>query len=125
MEKPHTPSVPEVIKGRMKKFLIILSLAVFLGGWLYFYKIHRTPSAIEYTDITSTQLKTMLQKKDFYFINVHTPYEGEIEKTDAFIPYDRIDENLNKFPKDLTIITATKDRHQLVRGRPFTPRVFR
>ena len=65
----------------MKKFLIILSLAVFLGGWLYFYKIHRTPSAIEYTDITSTQLKTMLQKKDFYFINVHTPYEGEIEKT--------------------------------------------
>jgi len=85
---------------KMKKFLIILFLAVFLGSWLYFYKIHQTPSAFEYTDITSDQLKTMLQNKDFYFVNVHTPYEGEIEKTDAFIPYDRIDENLNKFPKD-------------------------
>ena len=85
---------------KMKKFLIILFLAVFLGGWLFFYKIHRTPSAIEYTDITSTQLKTMLQNKDFYFINVHTPYQGEIEKTDAFIPYDQIDKNPNKLPED-------------------------
>ena len=42
----------------------------------------------------------MLKNKDFYFVNVHTPYEGEIEKTDAFIPYDEIENNLNKLPKD-------------------------
>lgn len=42
----------------------------------------------------------MLKNKDFYMVNVHNPYEGEIEKTDAFISYDEIDKNLDKLPKD-------------------------
>jgi len=53
-----------------------------------------------YTDINSDELKAMLEKKDFAFINVHIPYEGEIANTDAFIPYDQIDQNLDKLPKD-------------------------
>lgn len=53
-----------------------------------------------YKDITSDELYTMLTNKDFYFVNVHIPYEGEIEKTDAFIPYNEIDKNLDKLPKD-------------------------
>jgi len=53
-----------------------------------------------YTNVTSAQLKTMLAQKDFYFVNVHIPYEGEIEKTDAFIPYDKIGENLSNLPAD-------------------------
>ncbi|OGG03844.1 hypothetical protein A2W14_04865 [Candidatus Gottesmanbacteria bacterium RBG_16_37_8] len=84
----------------MNKIVYITLLSLFLGGWLYIYKIHRIPTEIKYTDITSNQLKTMLQKKDFYFVNVHVPYEGEIEKTDAFIPYNEIEKNLEKLPKD-------------------------
>ncbi len=42
----------------------------------------------------------MLDKKDFTFINVHIPYEGEIAKTDAFVPYDEIDKNLDTLPAD-------------------------
>ncbi len=66
------------------------------------YKSHqnRFATPAKYTDITSDQLKEMLNNKDFYFVNVHTPYEGEIEKTDAFIPYNEIDKNLDKLPKD-------------------------
>jgi rhodanese-related sulfurtransferase len=45
-------------------------------------------------------LNEMLKKKDFLFVNVHTPYEGEIEKTDVLIPYDKIDQNINKLPAD-------------------------
>src|SRR3989344_387582 len=53
-----------------------------------------------YKNITSQELKEMLTNKDFYFINVHIPYEGEIEKTDAFIPYNEIEKNLDKLPKN-------------------------
>ena len=85
----------------MNKIVYITLLSLFLGGWLYIYKIHQTPPTLQkYSDITSDQLKTMLQKKDFYFVNVHVPYEGEIEKTDAFIPYNEIEKNLEKLPKD-------------------------
>lgn len=50
--------------------------------------------------LTGAELAEMLKQKDFFFVNVHTPYAGEIEKTDAFIPYDKIGENLDKLPKD-------------------------
>ena len=55
---------------------------------------------IKYTDISSDELKQMLQNKDLYLVNVHVPYEGEIEPTDAFVPYDQIEQNLDKLPQD-------------------------
>lgn len=53
-----------------------------------------------YTNVAPTQLKQMLAAKDFVLINVQIPYAGEIEKTDAFIPYNEIEQNLSKFPSD-------------------------
>ncbi len=50
--------------------------------------------------VSAKQLATMLKKKDFTFINVHTPYEGEIPNTDTFIPYDAIVANSSSLPKD-------------------------
>ena len=49
---------------------------------------------IKFTTLTSIQLAAMLEKKDFFFVNVHTPYEGEIKDTDAFIVFDQIADNL-------------------------------
>lgn len=84
----------------MSKYIYIFLLTAFVGGWLYIYRIHQTPVQQKYTDITTDQLHKMLKNKDFYFVNVHIPYEGEIEKTDAFIPYNEIEKNLDKLPKD-------------------------
>jgi rhodanese-related sulfurtransferase len=53
-----------------------------------------------YTNITPQELETMLGKKDFVLVNTHIPYEGEINPTDAFVPYDALDENLGKLPSD-------------------------
>ena len=53
-----------------------------------------------YYDISPDYLNAMLKKKDFLFINVHIPYEGEIEKTDLFIPFDRIQNVLEQLPQD-------------------------
>jgi phage shock protein E len=53
-----------------------------------------------YTRVSPAELTTMMAKKDFPLINVHVPYEGELEGTDKFIPYDQIAANLDKLPSD-------------------------
>jgi rhodanese-related sulfurtransferase len=53
-----------------------------------------------YTNVTPVQLKEMLKHKDFFFVNVHIPYEGEIEPTDAQIPYDQTPQQLSQYPAD-------------------------
>jgi rhodanese-related sulfurtransferase len=50
--------------------------------------------------IAQAQLAQMLARKDFLFVNVHVPYDGEIERTDLFIPFDHIADNLDKLPSD-------------------------
>ncbi|OGN94167.1 MAG: hypothetical protein A2Y88_04025 [Chloroflexi bacterium RBG_13_48_10] len=51
-----------------------------------------------YTDVSVAELQTMLENKDFTFINVHVPFEGDIPGTDLSIPYDQIEQNLDKLP---------------------------
>lgn len=53
-----------------------------------------------YNDVSVAGLREMLQDKDFPLVNVHIPYEGEIEGTDLFIPYDEVEAHLDKLPAD-------------------------
>ena len=53
-----------------------------------------------YRVIIVTQLKSMLDNKNFLLVNVHIPYEGEIRGTDLFVPYNEIEQNLSKLPAD-------------------------
>ncbi len=53
-----------------------------------------------YTDVSAVGLSAMLEAKDFPLVNVHIPYEGEIEKTDLFIPFNEIEQNLDRLPDD-------------------------
>jgi len=64
-----------------------------------------TKNADGYVDISVEQLAAMLQSKDFTFVNVHIPYEGEIAQTDLFIPFDQIADYLGQLPgKDEPIV---------------------
>ena len=54
----------------------------------------------EYTDISVSELKSMLENKDFFFVNVHIPFEGDIADTDISIPFDEITQNLDKLPQE-------------------------
>ena len=57
------------------------------------------PSA-GFQNLDPDTLAEMLSAKDFLLINVHIPYEGEIEPTDLFIAYDEIEQHLDQLPAD-------------------------
>ena len=53
-----------------------------------------------YTDVNVAELQTMLANKDFTFVNVHIPFEGNIANTNLSIPYNEIEQNLEQLPGD-------------------------
>lgn len=48
-----------------------------------------------YNNISADELKTILNTKDFVFVNVHIPFEGNIADTDLSIPYNQIADPAN------------------------------
>jgi rhodanese-related sulfurtransferase len=87
-------AMPEITR-RSALLLAAAGAAGMFGGRLRAFAAEGS-----FTTVTSEQLAAMLQRKDFFFVNVHTPYEGEIKNTDAFIVFDKIADNLDKLPKD-------------------------
>jgi rhodanese-related sulfurtransferase len=69
-------------------------------GWPSIGLAHAGEAQAGFVTIASDELAQMLAHKDFYFVNVHIPYEGEIALTDAFIAFDNIAENLDRLPHD-------------------------
>lgn len=59
-----------------------------------------------YTSVLPARLSEVLRAKDFVLVNVHVPYEGEIDGTDLFIPFDVVANQLGKLPplKDARIV---------------------
>ncbi|MDT8304916.1 MAG: rhodanese-like domain-containing protein [Anaerolineae bacterium] len=59
-----------------------------------------------YTDVSVEGLALLMEEDEFPLINVHIPYEGEIEGTDQFIPFNEIEQNLAKLPanKDARVV---------------------
>ena len=54
----------------------------------------------EYTNVSVVEIQTTLEDKDFVFVNVHIPFEGDIPDTDLSIPFDQIDQNLDQLPAE-------------------------
>ena len=53
-----------------------------------------------YKNMTTDKLNGQLKNKDFTLIDVHIPEQEHIKGTDAFIPYDKIENQLDKLPSD-------------------------
>lgn len=84
--------------NRLRSALLAVAMA---GG--VFVPITNLPAkaqeqSLGFETITPDQLAQRLAHKDFTFINVHVPYEGEIAQTDNFIPFDQIAAHLDKLP---------------------------
>jgi len=63
-------------------------------------KILSPASVAGVKSVDPKKLTQMLKQKNFTLINVHTPYEGEIAKTDTFIPYSEMVANSTSLPSD-------------------------
>lgn len=79
---------------------LLICTPILLGVMPGTLQAQEQASTQDFGILKSAELAAALQKKDFLLINVHVPYEGEIADTDAFIPFDKIADNLDKLPKD-------------------------
>ena len=53
-----------------------------------------------WTNVTPDQLAGMMTHKDFALVNVKTPYIGEIDGTDLYIPYDQLNVRASALPSN-------------------------
>lgn len=53
-----------------------------------------------YKNISVDQLEIQMDQKDFTLINVHIPYQGEIDGTDLLIPFNAVNQYKNLLPKN-------------------------
>lgn len=95
-----------IVRKQWFVVLIFMGLLAACGGQAPTPAVTSAPAAkveVEggsYTNVTPQQLAEMLKQNDFFFVNVHIPYEGEIEPTDAQIPYDQTTQQLSQYPSD-------------------------
>lgn len=85
---------------------IFVSVVVILTFVMFLNQCGSTPRSTSgdgYKIINSSELKAMMEDKDFTLINVHIPYAGDIPGTDMSIPYNEIGEKLD-LPKDSRIV---------------------
>ena len=50
--------------------------------------------------MTVDELNEQLKNKNFVLVDVHIPEQKHIDGTDAFIPYDEVENQLDKLPSD-------------------------
>ena len=51
-------------------------------------------------ELSAKKLNEITEEDGVFLVNVHSPYEGEIAGTDAFIAYDEMKANVDKLPQD-------------------------
>jgi phage shock protein E len=75
--------------------LLTAAMAVGLGA----LAAGAAPSGEPFARLDPAAFEQHMKNEQAMVINVHVPYQGELEGTDAFIPYDKIEDD-PRLPKD-------------------------
>lgn len=85
---------------------IVIALILILGGFLFIFSLGNedNDSFVTQSDnvfkVSSQEFDQLAQQEDAFILDVHTPEQTHIPDTNAFIPFDQIDDNLDKLPED-------------------------
>lgn len=50
--------------------------------------------------ISPAELNQLMQAEDIFLVDVHTPKQRHIKGTDLFIPYNKVEQHIDKLPSD-------------------------
>lgn len=87
-----------------KKFLTILVVIIGVVG-LWFVNqnkktVNSSVSNIEINSVNAVEFAKLAENESSFLLDVHIPEQTHIPGTDAFIPYNEIQQNIDKLPQD-------------------------
>ncbi len=83
----NTKTITAIIIGVIVAFLLYNSYILF-------------PKEKAFISVSPKEFYRMIQEEDVFVIDVHVPRQKHIPGTDAWIPYDRIEELVDRLPED-------------------------
>ena len=92
----------------MKNKIIIFVVFVLITAGVYFYtqisqsteQNASTMSSADIQLINPSKFDELAAKPETFVLDVHTPEQTHISDSDAFIPYDKLEENKDQLPAD-------------------------
>ena len=89
---------------KIRNFIFIMVLLVVASCTNSYTKesanANKLGSSNNYRNMTVDELNQQLKNKEFALVDVHIPEQKHINGTDTFIPYDDIENQLDKLPSD-------------------------
>jgi rhodanese-related sulfurtransferase len=77
----------------MRNNFIFISLIILITGCQF-----QKPEYLKM--ISPAELHRAMQDSDIFLVDVHTPQQRHIKGTDLFIPYNEVENHLDKLPQD-------------------------
>jgi rhodanese-related sulfurtransferase len=97
-----------IIKINGKIISVILLILLIIIGYVFTRIQTRIVSTVDRNNkvigLNPIEFEKMINKPNTFLLDVHIPEQKHIDGTDVFIPYNEIDRNLSKLPKDKNTI---------------------
>jgi rhodanese-related sulfurtransferase len=89
----------------MNKRIITLVIVVLIGGGLYYTNQFNNKDVSDSMEpaaqlINPDEFDELTAQSDVFVLDVHTPEQTHINKSDTFIPYDQLEEQSDRLPTD-------------------------
>lgn len=88
---------------KSSKYIMITLIVLGLGALVYLNKAKTNASNTDelgFNSVNAVEFSKLTENDDAFLLDVHIPEQSHIPGTDAFIPYNELEENVDKLPQD-------------------------